>query len=242
MTSSARSIRPLPRKSGVRISMRMFGLAWRTARMHEAKCSAPPSRRSSRSTEVITTYFRRMSAMVWARRAGSIGSGGCGRPWATSQNEQRRVQTSPRIMKVAVPLEKHSWMFGHEASSHTVTSEFSRRRAFSCCTALPWGRRTRIQPGLRNVGTVVSKPARLSAILSLPSIFSPGLSTTAMGMDFKGDVDTWLMAALRLSDRDAGRELGEVGIVLHGVEIELPAEFLYQGIFHFREGRRSAQV
>ncbi len=145
-------MRPLPRKSGVRISMRMFGLAWRAARMQAAKCSAPPSRRSSRSTEVITTYFRRMSRIVSASRAGSSGSGATGRPCATSQNEQRRVQTSPRIMKVAVPLLKHSWMFGQDASSQTVTSEFSRRRAFSCCTALPCGRRTRIHDGLRRVG------------------------------------------------------------------------------------------
>jgi len=93
-----------------------------------------------------------MSRMVCARRMGSSGSGGLGRPWATSQNEQRRVQTSPRIMKVAVPLLKHSWMLGQEASSHTVTSAFARSFAFNCCTALPCGSRTRIQEGLRSIG------------------------------------------------------------------------------------------
>ena len=63
-----------------------------------------------------------MSATVCARVSGSVGSGGLGRPWATSQKLQRRVQTSPRIMNVAVPWLKHSWMFGQLASSHTVTS------------------------------------------------------------------------------------------------------------------------
>ena len=94
------------------------------------------------------------------------------------------MHTSPRIMKVAVPLLKHSWMFGQDASSHTVTSAFSRRRAFSCCTALPCGSRTRIHDGLRRVGTALSKPARFSAILSLPSCFSTaGIpATTLIGM------------------------------------------------------------
>jgi len=35
---------------------------------------------------------------------------------------QARVQTSPRIMKVAVPWPQHSAMFGHRASSQTVLS------------------------------------------------------------------------------------------------------------------------
>ena len=132
-------MRPLPRKSGVRISI--FG-ARAVRRAHRAmqstKCWAPPSRRSSRSTEVITTYFRPMSAMV-RRQVGAAraASGGFGRPWATSQNEQRRVHTSPRIMKVAVPWPKHSWMFGQLASSHTVTRRFSRSLALRWRTALP---------------------------------------------------------------------------------------------------------
>ncbi len=122
--SSARSMRPLPRKSGVRISMRVFGELVRIAEMQSTKCCAPPSRRSSRSTLVTTTYFRPMSATVMARLAGSFASGGFGRPCATSQNEQRRVHTSPKIMKVAVPWLKHSWMFGQLASSQTVTKRF----------------------------------------------------------------------------------------------------------------------
>ena len=65
--------------------------------------------------------------MVFDRLAGSLASSGSGRPWPTSQNGQRRVHLSPMIMKVAVPLPKHSPMFGQLASSHTVTSLFSRR-------------------------------------------------------------------------------------------------------------------
>jgi lipoic acid synthetase len=39
---------------------------------------------------------------------------------------------SPRIMKVAVPLPKHSAMFGHEASSHTVCEEASCPNIAEC--------------------------------------------------------------------------------------------------------------
>src|SRR5690606_13483838 len=85
--------------------------------------------------------------MVLARFTGSSASGGLGLPWATSQNGQRRVHRSPRIMNVAVPLPKHSPMFGQEASSHTVCNWCSRRarltsRNFGLAAAL-----TRIQSG-----------------------------------------------------------------------------------------------
>ena len=81
-------------------------------------------------------------------------------------------------MNVAVPLPKHSWMFGQDASSQTVTRRFSRSLALSLATALPGGMRTRIQSGLRSRGAW-SNTARLRAILSSPSCFSP---TTTMGM------------------------------------------------------------
>src|SRR3954469_23846470 len=87
--------------------------------------------------------------MVSARWRGSSASGASGRPCATSQNGQRRVQMSPRIMKVAVPLPKHSAMFGHEASSQTVCSFCSRK----ICLITPkrelaLAARTRIHGGL----------------------------------------------------------------------------------------------
>ncbi len=69
--------------------------------------------------------------MERARLFGSSASGGSGLPCATSQNGQRRVHTSPRIMKLAVPLPKHSPMLGQEASSHTVCSWFSRSMRFT---------------------------------------------------------------------------------------------------------------
>ena len=59
--------------------------------------------RSSRSTDVMTMYSSPSCPIALARFAGSSGSSGLGRPWATSQNGQRRVQMSPMIMKVAVP-------------------------------------------------------------------------------------------------------------------------------------------
>ncbi len=49
------------------------------------------------------------------------GSGGLpGSPVLTAQKPQARVQTSPRIMKVAVPRFQQSPMFGQRASSQTV--------------------------------------------------------------------------------------------------------------------------
>ncbi len=182
--------------------MRIVGFSKRTALMHAAKCAAPPSRRSSRSTEVITTYFRPMSRIVPARCAGSSGSGGFGRPCATSQNEQRRVQTSPRIMKVAVPLPKHSWMFGQDASSQTVTSRFSRSLRLEL-----WRPRCRAgcaresMTGLRSIGAS-AKVARLRAILSSPSLPCRRASTTVNGIALtESDVTRSVMPAGRRARR-----------------------------------------
>jgi hypothetical protein len=41
------------------------------------------------------------------------------------QKRQARVQMSPRIMKVAVPSEKHVPLLGHAAEAHTVFSPWS---------------------------------------------------------------------------------------------------------------------
>ena len=43
-----------------------------------------------------------------------------GLPLGTEQKPQPRVQRSPRIMNVAAPRWKHSWMLGQRADSHTV--------------------------------------------------------------------------------------------------------------------------
>src|SRR3990167_2046173 len=87
--------------------------------------------------------------MVSARCCGSSGSKGSGRPCATSQKAQRRVHLSPMIMKVAVPLLKHSFKFGQEASSHTVCNLFSRNIFFKSSTFEEEETRMRIQSGLR---------------------------------------------------------------------------------------------
>src|SRR5690606_4648188 len=131
-----------------------------------------------------------MSAMVSARFAGSDRSGGLGRPWATSQKLQRRVQTSPRIMKVAVPWPKHSWMFGQLASSQTVTRRLARSFDFSAATAPVDGIRTRIHDGLRSTGASTNSTGE-RPILSPATCFTPGTSeagasfTTDSGMDLE---------------------------------------------------------
>ena len=82
-------------------------------------------------------------------------------------------------MNVAVPLEKHSWILGQLASSHTVTSSRALSLVFSLPTALPDGSRTLIHEGLRRRGASASKLALLRAILSAPSSLAP---LTLMGI------------------------------------------------------------
>src|SRR5688572_31202321 len=108
--------------------------------------------------------------MVSARCRGSSASGGSGRPWATSQNGQRRVQMSPRIMNVAVPLPKHSPRLGQEASSHTVCSFCRRRMALiSPKRESAAGARTRIHAGFGSgaLGT-------MRMVLRAPFSLTPG--------------------------------------------------------------------
>src|SRR5690606_11363117 len=120
----------------------------------------------------------------------------------TSQKLQRRVHTSPRIMKVAVPWPKHSWMLGQLASSHTVTRRFLRSFDLSAATA-PWdGIRTRIQEGLRSTGASTNstgeRPILSPATWRWPGCSEPAGagSSTCIGMDLSGEE---LMA-----DRSAG--------------------------------------
>ena len=88
---------------------------------------APKSGRSSRSTEVTTAWRSPIRATASPTRRGSSASmSPPRRPLFTAQKAQARVQTSPRIMKVAVPWPQHSPMFGQRASSQTVFSERPR--------------------------------------------------------------------------------------------------------------------
>ena len=76
-------------------------LAW-IRRIVSAKIAAPPSGSSSRFTEVTTAWRRFRAPTASATRCGSPSSSQVGRPVFTAQNPQLRVQTSPRIMNVAV--------------------------------------------------------------------------------------------------------------------------------------------
>ena len=68
----------------------------------------------------MTAWRRPIRATLRATRAGSSGSFQVGLPVLTLQKPQRRVQVSPRIMKVAVPRSQHSPMLGQAASWQTV--------------------------------------------------------------------------------------------------------------------------
>src|ERR1017187_3648148 len=83
----------------------------------------------------MTTYFSFISAAISATCCGSSGSSKnsflAGEPLGTEQKPQPRVHKLPRIMKVAAPRWKHSWMFGQRADSQTVCRLRARRSVFS---------------------------------------------------------------------------------------------------------------
>ena len=96
------------------------GAKRRIERITPTKAVEPRSGRSSRSTLVITAWRRPMRLTDCATRSGSSGSWWVGLPVLTLQKPQRRVQVSPRIMKVAVPRSQQSPMLGQAASWQTV--------------------------------------------------------------------------------------------------------------------------
>ena len=203
------------RKSGVRISTLVSGLRARTSRMHSAKWAAPPSGRSSRSTEVITTYLSPRSATDSARCLGSSGSSPLGRPKPTSQNEQRRVQMSPMIMKVAVPPPKHSGRLGQAASSHTVCSFCLRSIDLMRWISPLAGTRTRIQSGLRSRAGRTSLTSGMVRTLSAPRSLSPTLTFAFTGR--------WAWASLM------GTSLEVICLVGSAMECTSPAAGLSGG-------------
>ena len=138
-----------PRKSAGRTSMVVFGQRLRVARTVAAQTEAPPSLRSSRATEVMTTCFRFISAMDSATRAGSPRSSSLGRPESTAQKVQERVQTLPRIITVALPRDQHSPMLGHCADWQTVWSLCSSTFFLVSRKSGPLGSLARSQSGLR---------------------------------------------------------------------------------------------
>src|ERR1700760_4976322 len=86
--------------------------------------------------------------MASATRCGSSQSTGSGRPVATAQNVQLRVQTLPRIIKVAVPAPQHSPMFGQLPLWQIVCSLYSSTIALTFAYSLPIGNFTLNQSGL----------------------------------------------------------------------------------------------
>src|SRR5581483_3895979 len=97
--------------------------------------------------------------LTWlATRAGSSGSLKVGTPVWTLQKPQRRVQTSPRIMNVAVPRSQHSPTLGQFASSHTVCSPSAWIACFRRRYVGPPGAGTFSQGGLRSRKGRPSRP------------------------------------------------------------------------------------
>src|SRR4051794_25280242 len=152
----------LPRKSDVSTSTAASGSASRSAAIVRANCSAPPSSRSSRVTHVTTTCFNPIFFAASATERGSSADGGAyGRPVVTLQKPQERVQTSPRIMKVAVPREKHSLRFGQASDSQTECSDFSRSSDLISCRSRRLTFFSRIQSGRRaDIEDIVAKQNR----------------------------------------------------------------------------------
>ena len=130
------------------------GAAARMAVITAAMCAAPPSARSSRSTEVMTTWRSPSAATASATRDGSVASSASGWPVRTLQKAQARVHTSPMIIMVAWRWDQHSPMLGQAASSHTVTRPWLRMSARVSWYTGWVGARTRIQSGLRSAGVL----------------------------------------------------------------------------------------
>jgi hypothetical protein len=74
-----------PWKSGTSTSTLASGSRARICRMVSANAHAPKSGRSSRSTDVSTTWRSCISAHASATRSGSAASNGSGRPVPTAQ-------------------------------------------------------------------------------------------------------------------------------------------------------------
>src|SRR6266480_4432149 len=127
--------------------MTMFGSISRIALIVRAKWLAPPSFKSSRATEVITTCFNFIRRTASATRCGSSSSSAYGLAVVTAQKPQARVHRSPAIIIVAVPWLQHSHRFGHCALSQTVCKRRSEMSAFVEKKTGFEGSRTLIQGG-----------------------------------------------------------------------------------------------
>src|SRR3978361_1948940 len=77
--------------------------------------------------------------MASATRCGSSQSTGSGRPVATAQKPQLRVQMLPSIIKVAVPSPQHSPILGQLPLSQIVWSLCLSTRFLTCLYSSPIG-------------------------------------------------------------------------------------------------------
>ena len=159
-STTVRSDSAFPAKSGTSSSTAAPGELFRSARTAAAKCAAPPSGRSSRVTDVRTTWRQPSSAAARATRSGSAGSGGPGTPGRMPQKAQPRVQQSPSRITVAVPAPQHSPTLGHRASRHTVRRPCRRRTPDTSAALSPEGTRTLSHSGRRAGGVHETHPRR----------------------------------------------------------------------------------
>ena len=97
-----------------------------------------------------------------------------GTPVLTSQKAHALVQVSPIIINVAVPLPKHSFKLGHDASSQTVYSLFFLNLDFSCATLSEFEALIRIQLGFLNTSVVSSIFIGTFEVLFWPFCFIDG--------------------------------------------------------------------
>ena len=151
----------------------------------------PPSGRSSRLTEVRTTYFSFISCTERAACSGSAASSQpFGLPVLTEQKRQARVHTSPISMMVAVPELQHSLMLGHLASSHTVASLCSCTISCTFSNVAPPRMRIRNQSGFSRRWRTKPEALIPSLMAVMPrSLMNFSPLPTCTGMRSRSDID-----------------------------------------------------
>src|SRR5579872_1667173 len=122
----------------------------------------------------MTTCRSRMRRVASATRPGSSASSANGFAVATAQKPQARVQRSPAIMNVAVPLLQHSQWLGHLALSQTVWSFSSSSRLRVWAKASVVGSLVRSHSGRRGRALTWACVGLDSTILALQSFPKSG--------------------------------------------------------------------
>ena len=109
-----------PLKSGIKVSIVVFGFRSLIALTVSAQIMEPPSLISSLSTDVITACLTPIIFIDLATLKGSSSSTGNGLPVCTLQKPHDLVQMFPKIINVAVPSVQHSPIFGQLPETHIV--------------------------------------------------------------------------------------------------------------------------